>query len=175
MRQVLQLWLPYLLGRLGWLGGIGAVLLTAAIALQLVVLQPQAEDNRRLQAEWLALSQDAQARVAEARPNEALQDLAPTTMASEAIARLFAAADSAGLLLSQGEYRQVSEKGSGLSQYQITLPLTGSYPAVRAFLNEAMDREPGLALVGLKLSRASVTQSELDARLQLILYLREAG
>ncbi|NWG87730.1 MAG: hypothetical protein HXY26_09545 [Hydrogenophilaceae bacterium] len=175
MNRKLKLWLPYLLGRLGVAGAAGLLLSAAAAGLDFLVLQPQVEANREMLSEWQTLKRQARAAQAAARRPDALQGLAPAAMVPEAVARLFAAADSAGLLLAQGEYRQASEKGNGLTQYHISLSLTGSYPTLQAFLSEAMQQEPGLALDSLRFSRESVEASELDAQLQFTLYLREGA
>jgi hypothetical protein len=175
MTQRLLVWLPYLFSRLGWAGSMGLLSLAVASALHVFVIRLQAETNQIMQREWETLSRNAHANEPSSQQRDSVEGLAPTVRAPEAIARLFAAADKAGLLLEQGEYRQLSEKDSGLTQYQITLPLVGSYPAVHAFLLEAMQQEPGLALDGLRLSRESVEESQLDAQMQLTLYLREGA
>ena len=110
-----------------------------------------------------------------APPPVALADRLPSpSEAPEGVARLFAAATHAGLSLEQGTYRPAGEQGAGLRRYQITLPVTGDYPAIRAFLAEALERQPGLALDSLALSRETFASAEVKARLGLTLYLREA-
>jgi hypothetical protein len=51
------------------------------------------------------------------------------------------------------------------------LPVTGDYPAVRAFVAEALEREPSLALDGMRLVRESMDLGEIEAELRFTLYL----
>jgi hypothetical protein len=56
-------------------------------------------------------------------------------------------------------------------RYQINLPVTGNYPAVRAFVAEALEREPSLALDGMRLTRERMDSGEIEAELRFTLYL----
>lgn len=179
----LRYWLSYGLVRLGWPGAAGLALLLAAGVLQGLEVQPLRDAN-------LAMQQRAERLAKQARPpreNEAARpaDLSATLPGAErmpeAVARLFAAANHAGLTLQQGAYRAVgdkaagektaSDKTNGLARYQISLPVTGNYPAVRAFVAEALEREPSLALDGMRLSRERMDSGEIDAELRFTLYL----
>jgi hypothetical protein len=171
-------WLRYALARLGWPGVAGLTLLAAAWLAQSLEVQSMRNANMAMQqrAERLA-KQVLPAREIEATRQAALSATLPgAERMPEAVARLFAAAKHAGLTLQQGAYRAVGdkaggEKSSGLSRYQISLPVTGDYPAVRAFVAEALEREPGLALDGMRLARERMDLGEIDAELRFTLYL----
>lgn len=55
---------------------------------------------------------------------------------------------------------------------RITLPLKGSYTALRDWLSAARTEIPGLALDSLDLQRQKIGDDQLDARVQLTVYLR---
>ena len=166
-------WLAYVIARLGWPGLLGLGLLVAAVLLDRYQVQPLATKAAELGVRAERLSR--QPRPIIAPPPEALADRLPTDAdAPEGVARLFAAAKHAGLSLEQGSYRPAGDKGAGLRRYQITLPVTGEYPAIRSFLAEALERQPGLALDSLALSRETFASAEVKARLGLTFYLREA-
>lgn len=167
-------WFAYGAERLGWPGLLGLALLLAALALdrfQTLPLETEAADlEARIQA--LALKPRPAPGMASAPP--LAESLPLDADAPEGVARLFSAAGHAGLSLEQGGYRRVPQGEGGPGRYQITLPVRGDYPALRAFLAEALERQPGLALDSLALSRESLTEPALEAKLGLTLYAREA-
>lgn len=166
-------WLHYALARLGWPGAAGLLLLAAAGLLQALAVEP-------LHAARATLAQRS-ARLAQTTPPQHRSEAPPAAPFSatlpgaermpEAVARLFAAARHAGLSLQQGAYRPAGEKASRLLSYQISLPVSGDYPAVRAFVAEVLEREPSLALAGLRLLRSDMNQGEIEAELRFTLYL----
>jgi len=171
MMQKLKLWMPYLFGMLGPAGISGLVLLVATAGLSVFLIKPQHDANRQLGAQLEGQLRKAMAAPVAVRQVDALKELGPESKVPEAVAYLFQAADDTGLLLDKGDYHLVSDKVSPFRQYQITLPLSGRYPALRDFINEAL-QQPGLVLDSLKLSRDSVEAEEMEAQLQLTLFVR---
>lgn len=166
----------FYLGRLGRIGGVGALLIVASLAYQNGVVRPRqaALDEQILHNEQARKKAAAQ----RASTTQTLADatgqpaLAPAVAA--ALRRLFAAADMAGLELDQGEYRLTEVKEAHLRRYQLSLPVTGGYPEIRAFVAQALNADPALALSAMQLRRDSIEATELDALLNFTLYL-EAG
>ncbi len=171
-------WLAYVAARLGWPGLAGLGLLLAALAGDHFLVLPLQDRVADLEARVDRLSRaprPAKAEETERERAERFADSLPLSAdAPEAVARLFAAATHAGLRLEQGGYRPVAGSAGGPARYQITLPVSGDYPAIRGFLAEALERQPTLALDGLTLSRESIASPEVKARLNLTFYLREA-
>lgn len=170
-RERILAWLDYAAGHLGGPGLLGLGLLLAALGVDRLLTLPLEESVRHGEARLQRLA--AQPRPA--APVASLSERLPTGEAApEAVARLFAAAGHAGLHLREGGYRVVAQPGGVLRRYQITLPLSGTYPAIRAFLAESLERRPDLALDSLSLRRENIGSPEVEARLGLTLFLREA-
>ncbi len=177
-------WLRYGLARLGWPGGVGLALLLAAGLLHSLEVRPMRDANLNLQQRVATLAKQVRpARETEAaKPTDLSITLPGAERMPEAVARLFAAARHAGLTLQQGAYRSVGDKPAGeksgsrnsLLRYQISLPVTGEYPAIRAFVAEALEREASLALDGMRLTREGMDLGEVDAELRFTLYLGSA-
>lgn len=182
--------LHYALAWLGWPGVAGLLLLTSAGLVQSLQVEPMRVASAELQqqVEHLAKPASSAREIKTPRQAELGATLPGIERMPEAVARLFSAAKHAGLTLQQGAYRAVgdvvgnavgnavgnnpgADKFSPLSRYQISLPVTGDYPAVRAFVAEALEREPSLALDGMRLVRERMDIGEIDAELRFTLYL----
>ena len=68
-----------------------------------------------------------------------------------------------GLRWQRVELRQTIESSIGMARYEVTLPLNGSYAAIRQTVDEALAGDRGLALDRLQLRRPSAANAELDA------------
>ncbi len=169
-----QDWLAWALTRLGWPGWAGAVLVVGALYVLLVQVGTMEAAATRMgrQAESLAQRPQAQTQVAVARDWRA--DLPPDQEGYARLAKLFAVAARTRLALAEGTYREVSDSKLGLTRLSISLPVTCSYPALRAFLAQTLNQEPALALESLRMSRDTIGATELAADLRFTLYL-EAG
>jgi hypothetical protein len=165
--------LRFHLGRLGWVGMAGAVLIVGSLAYDASVVRPREaalEDqlNRNAQARRTADALRAQT-ASEADAGVAAPPLAPA--AAAALRRLFDAAEQAGLQLAQGEYRLTEVKDAPLRRYQLSLPVAGGYPEIRAFVAQALNADPALALTAIQLRREQIENPALEALLNFTLYL----
>ncbi|OYY93768.1 MAG: hypothetical protein B7Y41_09870 [Hydrogenophilales bacterium 28-61-23] len=169
-------WLRYFVARLGWPGTLGLALLVSAWLVHGLDVQPRIDAGIEMEQRAERLSKQARpVREAEATRSVALSETLPgAERIPEAVARLFAAATHAGLSLKQGVYRPAGEKSSGMMRYQISLPVTGNYPAIRAFVAEALERERSLALDGIRLARTRMDSDEIEAELRFTLFLGAA-
>lgn len=167
----------FYLGRLGWAGAVGAALIVGSLAYDAAVVRPreaalEAQLSRNEQARLAAEALRAAA-TAEADAGVAGQPaLAPA--AAAALRRLFDAASGAGLELAQGEYRLTEVKEAQLRRYQVSLPVAGGYPEIRAFVARALNADPALALTAIQLRRERIESPDLEAQLNFTLYL-ESG
>jgi hypothetical protein len=153
------------LARLGWPAALGSGLLLAALAGDMLVNKPLEEDlaTRQVAAARHALLPNARERV---RKPVAL----PRARVETALPRLFAAAHHHGLVLDEGRYAETGKSGDG-RRLHIDLPVSGTYPALRAFLAEVLDDNPALLLESLELSREDIGEKELEAHLRFLLNL----
>lgn len=169
--------LHYFLGRLGRVGALGALLVVGSFAYYAGVVGPRAAAlDAQLQRNAEAAQAAEMARAQTAAAADAGQREQPTLApaAAAALRRLFDAAEAAGLDLPQGDYRLTEIQDAHLRRYQLSLPVSGGYPQVRAFVTEALNADPALALAAILLRRDRIEDAELEAMLNFTLYL-EAG
>lgn len=166
--------LAWLAARLGPPGLAGLALLVAGIAVQVWLTPPLERDAAALTERAVALASQPRAAATAVEIEAPFADTLPQArQAARILAGLFAAAEAAGLELDQGNYRLTVDRQAGLQRQQITLPLVGTWPALRAFAARVLADHPSLALDGLRLAREAVTGGELKATLRFTLYLRE--
>lgn len=164
--------LLYRAQRLGRAGGLGAALIAAALIAEAGLVRPMQAERAELAVRNERLFQENRAQ-ARAQENAQAQPALPLSPAAEAALRqLFQAAEEEGLSLDQGDYRLTDESGTA-RRYQLTLPVTGSYPAIRAFLAKALNNDHALALNAVQLRREAIEEADLDAVLRFTLYLEE--
>lgn len=84
---------------------------------------------------------------------------------------VFTVARSQGLQLDQGEYRVLKDNAGGLTQFQIMLPVRGSYPQIRKFVDGALAEVAALSLDSIQFDRQKVGDPAVDAKVKLVMYL----
>jgi hypothetical protein len=163
----------FYLSRLGRVGAVGAFLIIASLAYDNAVVRPreaalgeQLLHNEQARREAAVLRQRATQTEVDATGQPAL---APA--AAAALRRMFDAADRAGLELDRGEYRLTEVKDAHLRRYQLSLPVSGGYPEIRAFVAQALNADPALALAAIQLRRDRIESPDLEAMLNFTLYL----
>jgi hypothetical protein len=75
---------------------------------------------------------------------------------------LLDAVERHGLRWQRSDLRQTREVEISLLRYQVTLPLVGSYGAVRSLIDDALAADPGLSLDRLRVSRRDARSAALD-------------
>lgn len=172
---------------LGWRGMAGLALLGAAAILWLGAQRPDERKAQQLKADVA----DLRARLRSAGEAGSGPDgraLAPATRADQLatfyaffpvvaslpdwLAVLNTAAASNGLVLESGEYALVAPRGEQrLARYEITLPVKGTWPQLRGFVADVMEKIPAAALEDLVLRREAVGAADVEAKLKLVLWL----
>jgi hypothetical protein len=164
--------LKFYRGRLGRVGAAGALLLGASLVyLNAVVAPREAALDEQLQRNEQARRVDAARQRAAQTEVDASGRPALAPAAAAALRRLFDAADQAGLDLDQGEYRLTEVKDAQLRRYQLSLPVAGGYPEIRAFVAQALNGDPALALNAIQLRRDRIESPDLEGMLNFTLYL----
>lgn len=158
-----------------WPYAAGALMLVAALLLWALGLRPLAADNARLAdeaAEAARRPRSLQAvepgPVAQFRAYEAR--LPRAEAAVEMASRIYQAGMNNGLALPTGEYRLERMPDERLLRYRINLPVSGSYPQIRAFVLEVLRTVPAAAVDDIQLRR-DAAGNQLEARLRFSLYL----
>lgn len=86
------------------------------------------------------------------------------------LAKLYATATVAGLDFRNADY-QLVESRHRLQRYQITLPMTGTYPQIRAFLEGALVEIPVLSIDQVTFRRKQVGDTRVEAEAVMSLHV----
>jgi transcriptional regulator with GAF, ATPase, and Fis domain len=169
------------LRRWGWPGAVGALML----ALGTAVLLWQVPLEQQSQAQWDSRLRQARAAARLARsplaaPTQAADPQAqflaafpPQAQRQQRLAAVWALAQQQSLVLRRSEFRASADERLGLARYRISLPLEGSYSAVRAFIESALLQDPALSVDRLRLDRSEPGSPTVRAELQLSLWSRQ--
>lgn len=89
----------------------------------------------------------------------------------DALAKLYAAAQTESLVLEQGSYRLVPQQTGPLKRFDIALPVKGGYLPLRSFINRVLNEDPRLTLESVAFSRQSIAEANVDGQLRFSVYL----
>ena len=81
-------------------------------------------------------------------------------------------ADKKGLALNHGEYAVVRDSVGQLRRFKITLPVQGTYPQIRQYLATLIAEVPSMSLENVQFERKDISDTDLQAKIKLVLYLR---
>lgn len=76
------------------------------------------------------------------------------------------------LYLRQGEYQVIRDKSSKLLLYQVMLPVKGTYPNLRSFIDEVLTEVPIASLDNVKFERQKIGDDALVSTVMITLHLR---
>lgn len=132
-----------------------------------------AERERRLAAARMAQAESGPRGAAQAAARWR-SGLPPATPASvnAVLERMQAASEAEGLLLAKGSYQLQAGAGQGVRRYSISLPVAGTYPALRVFLRQVLRDAPNLALERVSFSRGNKEQGQVEAQLEFAAYFK---
>lgn len=102
---------------------------------------------------------------------QAFQALLAKGDAEAAQRTLFTLAAKTGLSLDEASYERVQTSKSELPQLRMTVPVTGSYAAIRQFSAQVLRALPSVALARAAFKRDSVEASTVSATLVFVLFL----
>ena len=170
--------------RLGTIGKIGLGLLIMAIVLLIAAVFPQdttlqtlKTQAETLQTQPLSTSQKTSRPTQKIGDDQALQifyEFFPQIDSSPFwIRELARIAKKQRVEINSSDYRLIQEKGARLTRYEMILPIRGRYPQIRAFIADALQAVPAMAITGMVIKRENVNTEQLDVRLEINLYLDE--
>ena len=143
---------------------------------QWLVLPTIAQHAQRLEAESIRAANDAppadNATLDSQRYRSFQARLAAPADRATLLKQVFAHASAAGIPLAQGDYALIAEPEGGYDRLQIMLPLKGTYPQIRAFVDGMLEEIPAISLDEISFRRDSIKSTNIEVRLRLTLYLR---
>ena len=170
----------------GWPGVVAAAVLAAALAAWLGVVRPLGAQARDLGAdnadlEWRARKSKTAA-VRASAPLTTGQQLAEFERGfpsdkewSTTYLRLWTLAARHGVALRQADFSRSGTEQDALSRYAVVVPASADYPALRAFIGDALREIPNLAIEEMSLKRDDAKSAKLEARLRLVIFLRRGA
>lgn len=168
-----QLW-RYRLSQLGTAGNLGLALIIASLLWLVFFTLPlyfKAGELKAISAPSKPVAAPAVDAAAPVINTEAATKPAPAKTMNGALSRIFSAAKANGVRIDRGEYSVAASGADASRRFAINMPVQGNYTAIRGFLSQALNDNPGLALEQMRLSRQAADDSELSASLKFALTL----
>jgi Tfp pilus assembly protein PilO len=164
---------------LGLPGTVGLAFAAVAFAVFLGLILPaeaELEQATREVADWQSQLKRQLADPQRSMPVESSLDLfykrlPPERNATEALKKIYKLANNESLFLAKGEYKFTRGKAGHMGNYQVTLPVKGSYVQVRKFIAKVLNGMPTVALDGVSFKRESIGGTDLEAKIQLTIFL----
>ena len=91
------------------------------------------------------------------------------------VATVFELAEKHGLVLAQAEYKLEFDKAGGFHTYQMRLPVRGTYPRLRGFVDATLARIACAALEDVDFKRDAIGTAEAEARLRFLFFVKDAA
>jgi hypothetical protein len=165
--------LLHLRHQLGGFGLAALLLMAAAAAFDLAVLRPMQASNAQLEERVARQAPRAAAGETGNTAGEVAQVYAYLQKDEETtdwLAKLHGIGAATGVQLKSASYR--SEKAAGrIVRYEMVLPLAGSYPQIRDFLQRARSEIPVMSIDQLTLKRESRSQGAVQAELRVTFHM----
>ncbi len=179
----IQLQLRWQVARLGNVGKIGVGLFVVAAIFFVAAVLPQDTELEELKERAETIQYNAQQTPGETETvkkvsgDQALQifyEFFPRMDSSPFwIRELVRVAKQQGVEINSSDFRLTIEQGARLARYEMILPVRGGYPQIRAFIADALEAVPAMAIVGIAIKRDNVQSVQLEARFEINLYLDE--
>ena len=80
-------------------------------------------------------------------------------------------AAAAGIELERGSYEYVSSDDGAIARYRMSLPVNGSYPQVRQFIENLLAAVPAIALDSMRIERDNISDQVIAADLRFTVLL----
>jgi Tfp pilus assembly protein PilO len=159
--------------RLGGLGLASLALLAALGVFHLAVLDPlrvQGEAMKQRVARQSPAAAPAQPASAAEQVSAVYAFLKRDAQTTDWLAKLHAIGAATGVELKSASYR--TQQGEGrILRYEIVLPMAGSYPQIREFLQRSAAEIPVMSIDQVTLRRDSREDPALQAELRLTLHM----
>ncbi|MBI3902532.1 MAG: hypothetical protein HY306_06260 [Nitrosomonadales bacterium] len=171
-----------LLPLMGWPGMVAIGLAVMCALFYFSTLRPMQSSLERLKLSVSSMQSSAmQSKVDHSAdtPSEQLAEfykfLPPEKDSPHWLGLMAEIANENGLALNHGEYAVVRESAGPMRQLKITLPVQGTYPQIREYLEDLTLEIPGMSLENVQFEREDIVDTVLQAKIKLILYLRQGA
>lgn len=168
----------YRLRQLGVGGMVGLSMLVATSMLLLFALLPAWQKLDGVEADMVRLSKvprDQRAAQVDHSPQATLKAFYAFLPAQNAItkllAQLYTLAEAQELEPQKVEYVLTHSADAPYSRYQITLPVTGRYVAVRKFMANVLNEMPAAAINEVSFKRVGATGQDVEAMIRITIFL----
>lgn len=175
--QALQVMMARIWHRFGWPGLVG--LACGAVALGLAWQSHEVALSLAASAETVASAVPTSASMpGQGMPQPLPQAATPPSLPQRSdlpalLSQIEQQAREQGLAWPQAEYRLAALTPERLGELEVAFTLRGGYLPVRAFLNGLLDAQQAMALRELSLRRAHSDVAEIEARIVLVVFLRD--
>lgn len=92
---------------------------------------------------------------------------------SDQLDALFGLTKRHGLKVDEGQYVLVERPGGAMRRFEVTLPVSGTYPQIRTLLLAVLDTLPAAALSDVVLEREKISDSRARATLRFVFFVRK--
>jgi hypothetical protein len=171
-----------LIPQLGWPGLLAVGLLAMSVPFFFSAIRPMQSEQKQMRLSLNSdydQSQQSRANRVLDNPVEQLAefyDFFPSEKESPRwLGLMVDIANQNRLTLNHGEYTLVRDSVGQLRRFRITLPVTGNYPQIRKYLSQLIAEVPYMSLENVQFERKDVDESELQAKIVLVLYMRQAS
>lgn len=157
-----------------------AIVLVTALALDHYAVEPLRQELAQLERREASRRQQSIARVEGelARPSSPTAQLANFYgffsrggSLTDLLARLYAVAEASGIEFRQADYRMRVQAERKLDGYQVLIPVSAPYPAIRRFIAGALAEIPTMALDQVEFERKAVSDNVANARITFTFYI----
>lgn len=100
-----------------------------------------------------------------------VENLPTVTDMPRIMSGIVAVAATTGIELERGTYEFVAADGDAIARYQVTLPISGTYPKVREFVENVLASAPSVALESMRIERGKVSDQVISADLKFSILL----
>ena len=176
-RWYLQRWLS----RMTWPWLVAGSLLAFGAGFYLSMVEPARDDLLAVRQKMTELQQEiqlakhvasiSQQPAAPSRLEVFYRFFPPERSLPDWMEKVLAIAARNGLPLSEGDYQVSRIKTGKLLRYQVTLPVKGAYPNIRAFIDGVLAEVPIASLDNVKFERQKIGESAVEVKMQITLHV----
>ncbi len=94
---------------------------------------------------------------------------------SDQLDTLFELAAAHGLVVDKAQYVLVEKAGGALRRFEVTLPVSGSYPQLRAMVLDVLQKLPATAVAEIVMEREKIADGRARANLRLVFFVRKGA